>query len=177
MKNKSLFNVNIIHDSKTIVYLILPQIDNVTFEMISLTLEFLKKYKKIVYLCSKQDFSFFKFLFFSTKPLNEYKNIEIEIFLSFKLKEIFLQNCLIINLHNDVPISPNNKKAIFCSVKEGSDIIFKRENVILKLIAVDYLSNLLKFINIDVINDFKKPRSSSFPRTVWTTDGTFRSSP
>jgi len=66
----------------------------------------------------------------------------------FKLKEIQAQDCMIVNISDKIIQIDTNKKAIYCSPTESSDILFKQSEVK----VMNYLKNLYDYLNVPVNN-------------------------
>jgi len=150
MKQRSLFNLNIIGNEMTHVFVILPEIINTNFDIISMCIEFLNRYKKLTFLCSDAEFSFYKLIFHYSTTFAEYKNIEIEQLNELKLHSLQTKNCLIISLKDKMYFNESEKKAICCTVTEDSDFIFADLQMHSQYFTQDYLKHLLSFLNVPI---------------------------
>ena len=156
MKQKPLFSLNTIQNSNSEVYIVLPEIDNMTFELFSLCLEFTNKYRKTIFLCNEFEISFYKLLINKSKSFEIFKGkISIEMSSISKLKEIQLKDCIIIHLHNDPIVIESLKRAILCFPYEQSDIVFSDTNHEDPLLFLKYIKNLLSFLMIKEQNILK----------------------
>jgi len=149
MKQRTLFDLNILGNSQTHVYVILPNIINSTFEIISMCIDFLGKYQKLTFLCDEDEYSFYKLLFLYSATFASFKNIEIDLLTTLALKTIQTKNCLIVSLKDNILFNHPDKRAICCSITSDSDFVFTDMEVQSQYFTTDYLKNLLKFLNIE----------------------------
>jgi len=151
LKQRALFNLNILGNELTQVFVILPEIINTNFDIISMCIEFLNRYKKLTFLCSEVEFSFYKLIFSYSVTFASYKNIEIDLLSDLKIHSLQTKNCLIISLRDKVFFNEMEKKAICCSITEESDFVFADLQMNSQYFTQDYLKHLLKFLNIPMI--------------------------
>jgi len=149
MKQRTLFNLSILGSNQTHVYVILPNIINSTFEIISMCIDFLNRYQKLTFLCEEDEYSFYRLLFLDSSTFASFKNIEIDFITPLKLRTIQTKNCLIVSLKNDIFFTYSDKRAICCTVTSDSDFIFTDMVAESQYFTHDYLKNLLKFLNIE----------------------------
>jgi len=148
MKDRPIFNVNLIEKDKTIVYVVLPRLQDMTFEILALTVEFLNKYSKIIYLSHEFDYTFYRMIFSFSKTFSQVKNIEMAIYNSFIIRDIQANSAIVLYLSNDDYIIESNKKAIFCGINEKSDFVFNDLSQDSMFSIPVYLRSLLNFIGI-----------------------------
>jgi hypothetical protein len=153
MKRKPLFNFNIVHKSDTIVYIVLPDVKQISFNLIKVCIEFLSKYDDIIFICSPFEYMFFKLLFTTSKSLADYKRrIGVQLSHPMKFREIQSKECLILYLHHDSITVENHKVAILCQLNKNSDIIFNGDDFDSEVDSVKYIKTLLNLIGINEEN-------------------------
>lgn len=156
MKKKSLFHFNILENKNTKVWIIIPELNDLTFEHISNIVELLEKFEKINILCSYFSLSFHKLMLTKSKSFIQYKDrINIDFLNPLKINEIQKEDCLIIDLLNKNISFEQDKKAIYCSLTEKSDIVFDDIYKDLPNYSVEYLKSLLNFLNLEQKNNLK----------------------
>ena len=158
MKPQPQFKVNLIEDANTAVYVVLPKIEDLTFEAIALSIEFLNKYSKLIFLSSEFDYSFYKLVFLYSKTFSKFKNIDIAINNVYKIRDIQTKSAIILYLSNEEYIVESDKKAIFCSISENSDLVFSDLSNDSRFSIPVYLRSFLNFIGIPekrLINDIE----------------------
>ena len=149
MKEKSLFNLKMLKSNYTKIYVVLPELQNMSIELLSYCMEFLNSYQRLTFLCSCFEVSFYQLLLSKSKTFSEFKdNVEFDISYPSKLKEIQAKECVIIGLHDNQIITEPNKKAVFCLPGENSDIVFSESNNDVPNTKINYLVNLLAFLDI-----------------------------
>jgi len=117
-----MFNFKIIQTRESLVYIILPDINEVTLDLLSVCFGFLERYEKIVFVCSAYEYTFLKLLLTSSKTLIDYKKrIGVELSHPIKYREIQGRECIIIYLNKEHISIENNKKAV---AKDGFFIRF-----------------------------------------------------
>ena len=158
MKPQPVFKVNLIEDNNTVVYVVLPNIEEFTFEALALTVEFLNKYSKLIFLSSQFDYTFYKLILLYSKTFSKFKNIEIAVNTVYKIRDIQSKNAIILYLSNEEYTVEEEKKAIFCSIKDNSDLVFSDLSNDSRFSVPVYLRSFLNFIGIPekrVINDIE----------------------
>jgi len=148
MKQRALFNLNILGNELTHVFVILPDIINTNFDIISMCVEFLNRYKKLTFICPEVEYTFYKLIFNFSETFTSYKNIEVEPLSELKLQSLQTKNCLIVSLREKLYFKEIEKKAICCSITEDSDFIFTDLETQSQYFTADYLKHLLKFLHI-----------------------------
>lgn len=148
MKPKELFHLNILKDDTTAVYVILPEVHTVSFEVLAYCINFLEKYQQLTIFCSLYELSFYKLLLYDTATFKAYKNVKVEVYNNHRLKEIQSQKALIISMRKDILSIENHKKAICCTMTQNSDLQFVGLSLDSKFLYPDFLKSLLRFISI-----------------------------
>jgi hypothetical protein len=149
MKRKPMFNFNITQNQESMIYIVLPDIYEVTFDIIKVTSEFLNKFENITYVCSPYEYTFLKLLLTKSKTFSEYKRrISVELSHPIKLREIQSEECIVLYL-NKTPITiENHKKAILCQLSGESDVVFSEDEKLEKYDCIPYLKKLLGFVGV-----------------------------
>jgi len=156
MKSKTLISLNIVNKEKANVYIILPNIAIMTIDIINLCLEFLNKFEKIVWMCTNFEYSFYNLIISKSPALLKYQDrIKIEIINSSKFIEIQTKESIIISLSDSFSHPDTNKKALLCSPKPDSDILFKQSQDCSSIPEKTFLRNLLGFMQISESNVVK----------------------
>jgi hypothetical protein len=145
MKEKKLFHLKTLKNSNTLVYILLPEINNLFFDEFSYCFEFINKFENVIFLCNSFEISFYRLLLIKSKTIIPYRDkIQFDVINPLKLKEILAQNCLIVNISKRAISLDVNKKAIYCLPSNNSDIIFKQSNNTI----IGYLKCLYDFLEI-----------------------------
>jgi len=149
MKKKTLFHLKVLKEDTTHVYVLLPEINNLNFDVLSCCFEFINKFQRLTFLCTSYEVSFYRLLLNKSKTVVHLRDkIQFDIINHLKFKEIQMDECLIV----DISKKPNNlevnKKAIYCIPADNSDIIFKETDPTKSDPIIFYLKSLFNFLEI-----------------------------
>ncbi|MCL2063685.1 MAG: hypothetical protein FWG98_04870 [Candidatus Cloacimonetes bacterium] len=149
MIQKPLFSLNTLHNPNSDVFIVLPSLNYISIDILSLCLEFTKKYKKLVLLCSEYEISFYSLLVAKSKSFSQFKDkVLLDTTSHLKLREIQLKDCIIIDLHHEQITIENAKRAIVFLPSNDSDIVFEEFDFKDDLYILNFLRILLKFLYI-----------------------------
>ena len=149
MKQKPLFNLNILQNCNSEVYFILPELSNMTIDILGLCVEFVKIFHHLTFLVSDFELSFYKLIVSKSKSFSEFRGkINVESSSTTKIKEIQLKDCIITNLSSKPVVVETFKRAILCSPNEYSDLVFCDNQNEQNLTVLQFLKNFLLFIQI-----------------------------
>ncbi|MCL1826973.1 MAG: hypothetical protein FWG20_02930 [Candidatus Cloacimonetes bacterium] len=149
MNTKSLLNLNLINQNKTVIFFIMPSIHRVDIETLNLCFSLLNKYEQIYVLCSHFERSFYHLMINKSPSLVGFKTkIEIDIINPIKFAEIQTKEAIIISFRDNFTLPENNKKAILCTLKPESDILFNIEGKTPSALMMNYLKSLLLFMQV-----------------------------
>ena len=149
MKTSPLFNLKVLKSNSTQIFVVLPELQKTTIDLLNYCIEFLHSYQKITFLCSYFEVSFYRLLLNKSKTFSPFRDrLDVDIVNHFKLKEIQAKECLIVYLSDGQAILESNKKAIFCAPDESSDIVFDEMGSEAGDVKIYYLKKMLAFLGI-----------------------------
>jgi hypothetical protein len=137
-----------IEDRTIEIFVVVPPIEQMSFEILSVCLDFLERYQKLTILCSDYEYGFYRTLIKYSITFSKQSNLEIDFCSRTKLREIQQKRCLIISLHKDTLYIENQKQAICCSIDKCSDIIFEELNLESNSLVYEYIRALKQFLKL-----------------------------
>ncbi len=172
--NQNMFGLNLLFNKTTDVFVVIPEINIITFEFLKDLLELISYYDSVTMLCNKYEFSFYKMLFDKSDSFKSFTTkIIVESLNPLSFKFMLSKKCLIFDFtlkrgKNNSEISGSddsflknikNKKAIYCSLNKFSDISFssnnddsadKNQNIKSALTRYSYyIQDMIRFVNCE----------------------------
>ena len=157
MKKKTLFHLKVLKEDTTHVYVLLPEINNLNFDVLSCCFEFINKFQRLTFLCTSYEVSFYRLLLNKSKTVVHLRDkIQFDIINHIKFKEIQMEECLIVDISKRQDHLEVNKKAIYCLPEGNSDIIFKEADPTNGDPIIFFLKSLYNFLEIPEQNLLKR---------------------